>query len=310
MATSTGTATDYLDLIAKFVTFVTGLGTNPWTVQRNTVGAGPVGEVILKAPGLAGTDQIFVGIQPFANVTADYYNWRLAGFTGYNNALAFGAQAGVMQNVFLTLWNSSIPYWFIANGRRAIIVAKVSTSYVVAYLGFIHQYASPAQYPYPLFVGGNLAWETEPPANNVNWRWSLSDNHNHNFPFSNDVTIGSGIQLNTNSARLKSPAGVWLGLKAGKDGVYQDLDASSIWPYMAGMANLQQNLGTPAQSPVLPVILHDNTPEVYGEFDGLAATSGQGIASEDTLTVGSDSWLVVQDVFRTDRNRYCAVRLV
>lgn len=314
MATASGTATDYLDLISRLIAFVTGLSApQTWVIQRSNVAGtagAPTGEVILKAPGLAGTDQIFVGVQPFANVTADYYNWRLGGFTGYNNALAFNAQPGQMSNVFATLWDSPIPYWFVANGRRAIIVAKISTSYVLVHLGLIHAYASPAQYPYPLLIGGNLAWESEPPGNSVNWRWSLPDNHNHNFPWSNKVTIGSGIQNNTYSMRLKSPAGVWLALGCGQDGQLQDLDAFNIWPYMAGMANLQQNLGSPAQSPVLPIILHDFTPEVYGEIDGLAATSGQGIASEDTLTVGSDSWLVVQDVFRTDRNRYAALRLV
>jgi hypothetical protein len=72
---------------------------------------------------------------------------------------------------------------------------------------------------------------------------------------------------------------------------------------------LTQNLGA-TQSPVLPIILHDNTPEVYGELDGVLATSGQAIASEDTLTVGADSYLVVQNVFRTGRNQYCAVKLV
>jgi hypothetical protein len=314
MATASGTATDYLDLLSLFRVFVTGLaGPETWVVQRNTLGGtagAPTGDLILKAPGLAGTDQIFVGVQPFANVTADYFNWRLGGFTGYDNALAFGAQPGVMQNVFATLWNSPIDYWFSANGRRAYIVAKISTSYILIYLGLYHAYASPAQYPLPMLIGGNLAWETELPFNSVNWRWSLSDNHNHNFPWSNKVTIGAGIQANTHSMRIRSPAGVWLPMAMGLDGVPTDQDAYNIWPYMAGMTNLQQNLGSPAQSPVLPIILHDATPEVYGELDGIAATSGQGIASEDILTVGSDSWLVVQDVFRTDRNRYCAVRLV
>lgn len=312
MATASGTATDYLDLLTRFITFVTGLaGPETWVVQRNTLGAGPVGEVILKAPGLAGTDAIYVGIQPFANVTADYYDWRLAGFTGFNNALAWNAQPGYMGKVFTSLWNSPIPYWFVANGRRAIIVSKISTSYMMTYLGFIHQYASPAQYPYPLFIGGNITHEDpEPAGNSTTWRWSLADNHNHNFPFSNDVNIGSGVIQDTRSARLKSPAGVWLGLKTGSNGGYEDADTSNIWPYMAGMNNLQQNLGAPTQSPILPIILHDATPEVYGELDGVVATSGQGIGAEDTLTVGTDNYLVVQDVFRTDRNRYCAVRLV
>jgi hypothetical protein len=303
------TATDYLDLLNRLVAFATGLAANPWVVMRNTLGgtiAAPTGEVILKGVGSAGTDQIFVGIQPFANSTADYYNWRLAGFTGFDNSLAWSAQPGVMQNVFLTLWNAPIPYTFVGNGRRLIVIAKISTFQMIAYLGFINQYASPAQYPYPLAIGGNLAEGQEPAGNSTAWRWSVPDNTNHNFPHSNSVNT-FGVPANTYQLRLRSPAGVWLALRAADNGSYGDFN---IWPFSGGMGNLQQNLGPTAQSPILPLILYDTTPEVYGEFDGVAATSGQNIGAEDLLTVGTDNWFVVQDVFRTTRDRYSCVRLV
>jgi hypothetical protein len=309
MAVEQGTATDYLDLLAKLRIFLTGMAVNPWTVLRNTLGGTisvPTGELIMRAPGAAGTDQIFVGIMPFANATADYYDWRLAGFTGFDNSLAWGAQPGVMQNVFLTLWNAPIPYTFIGNGRRVIIIAKISTFQCSAYLGFINQYASPAQYPYPLAIGGNMAHGQEPAFNLTDWRWSTPDNRNHNFPHSNSVNT-FGTPANTYQLRLRSPAGVWLSLRAGDNGTYGDYN---IWPYTGGMGNLQQNLGPTAQSPILPIILSDSTPEVYGEFDGVGATSGQNIGAEDLLTVGADSWFVVQDVFRTTRDRYSVARLV
>lgn len=309
MAVEINTATDYIDLLNRLRVFLTGMVANPWTVLRNTIGgtvAIPTGELILQAPGLAGTDQIFVGIQPFANSVTDYYNWRLAGFTGYGNALAFSAQPGVMQNVFSSLWASAIPYWFIGNGRRVIVVAKVSTSYVMIYLGLYNSYHSPAQYPYPMAIGGNMAHGTEPAANDPAWRWSVNDNRNHNFPFSSNVNT-FGTPNNTRQLRMRLPSGFWAALQAQDNGVYGDYN---LWPYSGSMSNLIQNLGTPTQSPLFPIVMYDATPEVYGEFDGVFATSGQGIAAEDTLTVGADSYLVVQDVFRTARNMYCAVRLV
>jgi hypothetical protein len=310
MAVEIGTATGYKDLLAKLRTFLTGLAVNPWTSLRYTVGGGTnPDELILRAPGLAGTDQIYVGITTFENATADYFNWRLAGFTGYNAALAFGAQPGVMQKVHLTLWNSPIPYWFVANGRRVIIVAKVSTFYMTGYLGFINQYPSPNQYPYPLIVGGNWAIDPEPALTSVSWRWSNTFFTNTNFPMSTSWDPGGGIiRANTSTLRIRKPDGTWGFMRAGSNGAYQDLDDSTIWPYMAGMANLQANLGAD-QSPVFPIILHDNTPEVFGELDGVYATSGQARASEDTITVGADSLLVVQNVMRTGRNTYCAVKL-
>jgi hypothetical protein len=312
MAVSTGTATDYKDLLSRLRTFLTGMAVagadRPWTSLRYTVGgAGLADELILRAPGSGGTDQIFVGITTFENATADYYNWRLMGCTGYDGSLTFAGQPGVMQNVFFTLWNSPIPYTFVANGRRCVVVAQISSSWVMLYLGFINQYPSPAQYPYPLLVGGNMAWETEPAGNSTSWRWSQGDNRNHNFPFSNFVNTGGGLAVNTMQMRLRSPAGVWLGLKTGDNGAYFD-GGTNIWPYMAGMANLQQNLGATPQSPAMPIILHDPSPEVFGELDGVVATSGQGVASGDLLSISGVDHLVVQDVFRTSRERYCAVR--
>lgn len=311
MATEIGTATGYKDLLAKLRTFLTGLAVNPWTSLRYTVGGGVAAdECILRAPGLAGTDQIFVGITTFENATADYFNWRLGGFTGFNNALAFGAQPGVMQNVFVQLWNSPIPYWFVANGRRVIMVAKVSTNYHMMYLGFLNQYASPNQYPYPLAIGGNFAMSPEPALTDVAWRWSNTFFTRQNFPMSTRWDPGGGVIAdNTSTLRLRAPNGLWKAMRCGPNGSYSDVDDSTVWPYMAGMVNLQANLGAD-QSPVFPIILHDNTPEVYGELDGVYATSGQGRASEDTLTEGADSLLMVQNVTKTARNDYCAVRLV
>jgi hypothetical protein len=108
----------------------------PWTSLRRTAGT----EMIWQAPGNGNSDQIIVGAQVFSNVGADYYNWRLGGFTGFNSAVAFNQQAGYLSigqavsSPVLNLWNQNTPYWFVANGRRAIVVAKVSTVYVMAYL--------------------------------------------------------------------------------------------------------------------------------------------------------------------------------
>jgi hypothetical protein len=280
--------------------------------MRYVVGGGVApDELILRAPGLAGADQIFVGVTTFENATADYYNWRLGGFTGFNNALLFGAQPGVNQNTFLLLWNSPIPYWFVANGRRVIIVTKISTNYMMAYLGFINPYPSPNQYPYPLAIGGSFAISGEPLATDTAWRWSSTFITANNFPMSSKWDPGGGVIAdNTSSLRLRKPNGIWMALNTGFNAAYQDTDNSTIWPYMAGMINLQQNLGPAAQSPLLPVILHDNTPEVYGELDGVLATSGQAIASEDIIQESGSDHLVVQNIFRTGRNSYCAVKLV
>ncbi|MGH9782004.1 MAG: hypothetical protein ACRD33_09315, partial [Candidatus Acidiferrales bacterium] len=123
--------------------------TPPWTSERRTSGV----EMIWQAPGNGGLDAILVGAKIFSDVGGNYFNWRLGGFTAFNSAVVFNQQAGYVGGAsqanpspVLTLWNSSIPYWFIANGRRVIVIAKVSTVYACAYLGFMNSYMAPGAY--------------------------------------------------------------------------------------------------------------------------------------------------------------------
>ncbi len=114
--------------------------TPPWTSLRRVSGS----EMIWQAPGNGGLDEIIVGAKTFNDVGTDYWNWRLGGFTAYNSGAVFNQQPGyiggagqALASPVFTLWDSTIPFWFVANGRRVIVVAKVSTVYVAAYLGFM-----------------------------------------------------------------------------------------------------------------------------------------------------------------------------
>jgi hypothetical protein len=116
-----------------------GLDTDIWTVERWDTNLGGAGEyeLILNGPG-SGSDEIFVGIQTYSNVGGDYYNWKMAGFTGYTGGILFSNQPGCTAGRWprMLLSNSNISYWFVANGRRFIVVAKISGVYEACYLGF------------------------------------------------------------------------------------------------------------------------------------------------------------------------------
>ena len=186
--------------------------TPPWTSLRRTAGQ----EMIWQAPGNGGLDQIIVGASAFTNVSADYYNWRLGGFTAFNSALAFNLQAGyvspgqAVSSPALNLWNNSTPYWFIANGRRVIVIAKVSTVYVCAYLGLLNSYMSPGSYPLPLVVGGSMAWASEPVSTSATWRWSYGGAEITSFP----IPIASMASDFQSQMRLRLPGGTWRGFDA------------------------------------------------------------------------------------------------
>lgn len=316
MAIEIGTATSYKDLLAKLRTFLTGLAADPWVSERYTTGAGVLpDELILKGVGNGGGDEIYVGIQTFADVAADYYNWRLGGFTGFDAGLAFAAQPGAMTRPSLTLWNSTIPYWFVANGRRFIVVAKISTVYVSMYAGFITPYASPAQYPYPLAVGGNLVHTgAEPALTSVLWRWSNTATQNRNYPMGIPTGSIATYTADECALRLRMADGSWKGFVAGGASALNDNMTSpnggTLWPYSSSMLNIQRNLGSTVQYPLLPIILHGNEINCLGELDGVFATTGQSLAVEDLIQYVAQDYLAVQNVHRTSREEYFAVRLV
>jgi hypothetical protein len=287
--------------------------TPPWTSLRRTAGT----EMIWQAPGNGNLDQIFVGAETFSNVGADYYNWRLGGFTAFDSSLAFESQAGyiggpgqTVPSPVLNLWDSSIPYWFIANGRRVIVIAKVSTIYVACYLGFMSTYMSPGSFPYPLVVGGSMAWgggsiTGEPAADDARWRWSYVGNELRDFPspFPNALSFDSQSTL-----RLRLSTGEWKGFS----GSTNDPTFGRVWPYgdansNVGMANWTTNLD--GGYTLFPIVLFDALPNVYGELEGIVATTGYQQSSENTITIGGTQYLVVQNVNRTTSIDYFAVKL-
>lgn len=286
MAVETGTATNYLDLLDKLRLFASTNSTlvaagEDWSVERWTGG----NELILKGPGLAAADEIYVGIQTFYSTPSDYFNWTLMGATGYVSGNLFTAQPGISTLKYTYLWNSSIPYWFVGSGRRLIVVAKISTVYQMAYLGLILPYTLPGQWPYPLAVGGTgtvstLRWSSVADSHTAFWAGYITS------PL--DLRLGSGTwvhPVDNGSVRL-SPD-------------YNQAGPSTLITCPGG------------DYPILPKVIASSSPiNTYGELDGVFHTSGYSAASEDTVTVGTDDYLIVQDVFRTGIKNFCAVKLV
>ena len=121
MAFTSGTAADYLDLLNRLKQFVTQdmLPANErWSVLCWV--PGPPAELVLQGPGLAGTEQINVGI--LSEAGADYGNWKLRGFVGWNPGQTFDGQYNPGGPFYTLLMASAMPYWIVANGRRIVNV--------------------------------------------------------------------------------------------------------------------------------------------------------------------------------------------
>lgn len=289
----TGTATAWDDLLTKVVAHLqhASLGTEAWTLlATDTTSVANEKFVYLKGPGLSASENIYVNIRQYRDIAGDYYNWQLRGAVSYNGALTFATQPGFSPPANVCLWQSSIPYWLIANGRRFILVAKVSTTYATAYGGFILPYATPTEMPYPMFVGGNASTSTK--------RWSAGD-----------YTLGGFWDAPSGTTYLRHFDGSWLEIyNYSAGGTRNQTTISLVWPFEIDM-NIGKNVN--GNYSLLPSILHSSTNggNVYGELEGVFFTSGAGVGAEDILQIGGDNYLVVPSVYRNGARDYCAIKL-
>lgn len=303
MSVSTGTATDYNDLLNKLVTFLTtdatltAAGQNWTKLAQNTTGYtysgdNVVNEYYLKAPGLSTTESIYINLQAYNNSGGGYYNWRLAGATGYNSGQVFASQPGISPFSYMTAWQNSIPYTFIANGQRVIVIAQIGTVYASCYLGKFNVYGTPSQYPYPLAIGGNAN------ANNTVYSNSTANNQAFFDPLAMYVCwVDSTWQVVQN-----------------QNSVGTGLASFNVFPYAYGTNNsnsqptfMTTNLD--GSYPLFAARLEMSAPSnnEIGELDGVFFTPGTSLTSGSTITVGSSTYLALQNVFRTGLNNFAAI---
>jgi hypothetical protein len=244
-------------------------------------------ELIVRSPGLSGTEQIFWGLRTYENVGADYYNLLCMVATGYVAGNTFDTQPGAVYSG-VPAHNQRIDYWLTLNGQRIAGMLKVGTPvYEHFYLGKLLPYARPSQYPYPVVCGGALDGASAT-------RFSET---------SHDFYVRGG----NNRGRLRTPSG-WVQLYC--------------WPWSTGssyntIAGSGSDSGadshilrdTGGQYPLLPLMLHDNSANIYGELDGVYFVSGFNNAVENTLTISGVTYVVGQSVYCTSHRDYLALRL-
>lgn len=238
-------------------------------------------ELIMMAPGLTGLEEIYFGLRTYHDVGADYYNLLAGMFTGYVPGNSFDTQPGAAL-AGVPAHNNRIDYWLSMNGQRIAMGMKVGTPvFEHFYLGKFLPYSRPSQYPYPVVCGGMLVGAAAT-------RFSETA---HDF------------YLRGNNARgqLRTPAG-WINMHC-----YPWGDAFIAGNSTSGTS--MQLRDTESEYALLPVELHDNSANLYGQLDGIHYISGFNNAVENTLTIGADDYVVMQSVARTGHTDYYAMRL-
>lgn len=240
-------------------------------------------QLIMKAPGLTGDEEIFMGFRTYQNADADYYNFLAGVFTGYVSSNSFDTQPGARLSG-VPAHNNRIDYWLTLNSQRLVLAMKVGTPvYETAYIGKMLPYARPSQYPYPVVCSGML-------------------NGAAALRFS-DTSANHSVGFKGNSARM--------GLRTNDNWVNA---YGYPWgnAYIAGTGASTSNTNlrdTDGMYHLMPIELHDNTANIWGALDGVFYISGFNNAVENTVTVDGEDYIIMQDSFRTDAASYFAIRL-
>ncbi len=255
-------------------------GANGWAVLRyDTASANR--ELIIKGPGLSGTEEIFVGFRTYQDASADYYNLLAGVFTGYVAGNTFDTQPGARLSG-VPAHNNRIDYWLTVNPQRIALAMKVGTPvYESCYVGKMLPYARPSQYPYPVVCAGMLNGAAAT-------RFSETA---HSMGYKGNT---AALALRTNDAWAQPRCYPWGNT------------------FVAGAATTATNTSLRDTGDVyhlLPVELHDNSANLWGALDGIYYISGFNNAVENTVSIGADTYVVIQDVARTGHTDYYALRM-
>ena len=230
-------------------------------------------EYILKGIG-GGSDEIFVGYREETDGSI-YFNWQVQGFTGYIAANDFDAQPGWELGIYSVLTSGNFDILIIENARRFIVIPIIGSIYGHIYLGWILPIATPSQWDYPLFKGGD----------------------------SNTLSTAIGATPN-HEAWWKDP-------KYGDMYNNDTWDANSdIWPY--NRYTLQKT--EESEFPLFPVtVINQTTSEkkIYGEAEGCFYVDADGgaVTVFDSVVVDEEFFFISQNVNQVSDKNLMALRL-
>jgi hypothetical protein len=300
VAYASGTATDFLDLYNKLRDFLKTNSTLVAAGQAWTQISGPTGtltdtsEIVMKGPG-AGTDEILVGMRANISVGGDYYNINFSGFTTWNPATSYAGQVNSTHDYMLNCWNQPMPYWFVANGRRFIVVVRVASVYMSAYCGFILPYVLPNLWPYPLFIGACSRTPT--------WRYSVAT-----------PNMSAFFDPGETNASLMFPDVIWRGVvnrfDSGGGGIYGPARENvNTHPFRFDNAPIRENLDGSYNLEQVSIICQNPYLAQLGALQGVFRVSGFANAAENIVTNGGINHLVIPNVMRVSWDDFAAIAL-
>lgn len=306
MAFTTGTVTDYKDLLSDLKDF---LEANDWTIEAFSLGATmtDLASLVVTGPGIVGGQQPHISIATEANTGLNAYGWRVTGHPGYDSGLPFGGQINNGPIHYYLLWPNEMDYWFYVNDRRFIVVAKIGTYYMSMYAGFFLPYALPTEYPFPIFVGATASTLQVYNLNNSMIRSFCDPSQNAASYYRREGLTWGGLLNSYNATNAID--------SYGSHGV------PTIWPYRTNVVDGDLNTSDQAwgffrnlrplangKMPMWQVHIIDPVEAVVaGVLDGVFATGGFNRAPEQIVTVDAQDYRLFISGGVNDPKHYFAV---
>ena len=305
MAFTSGSATDYKDLLDKLRAYLVAQG---WTVNRwtNPAGLTTISELAVVGPGSAGGQPVNVSIQTAFDTTTNAYSWKVCGHQTFDAARDFGLHPFNGPQHYFNLWPNAIDYRFYVNNRRFIVIAKIGVVYLSMYAGFFLPFCLPTEYPYPFYIGATGSYGA--PYTNLNG------------------DLRSAFDPGANAASYLRRDGMTWGTFANSNAVANSNDAywsadKYTWPNRVGRADdndtnqdyshgylqmLRPNVG--GKLPLWQIMLVDHSDRfLAGMLDGVFATGGFNRVAEQVITNGATNYRLFINVGRTRPKDYFAV---
>lgn len=324
---------------------------------------------MLEGSGLAAADEIHVMIKTYTQVNGfdDAFNWQLMGATSYNNTLPIHSQVGLNTTQIdtghgglnltdaggcvMVLKNNDadpdIAWWIRHTGRQITLVCKVesnsTTQYSSMYVGFLNQFGTDTEYPYPLV--------TVTGTNDLNRTWFDSSNLSGGLlesyynatgdpqgpgfvrkPDGSWMAFASTTSSSASNRNLETEFGIYPFINptsiAAPD---QKVNLNSFIEFAAGIIPATGVPGVPTlqlkPTPgtgddyywlVPPIVgrwensgvnLYPEAYNLFGELDGIFwfSTGGNSIVSEDRFVLGTKRYSIFQNGNRTQSWSYMAI---
>lgn len=246
-------------------------------------------ELILRSPAGA-----HVGIRTETAADGSYKNLLLQGYRSFEPEASFHGQFGAIAHNGASARCPSMPLqdlpltvWLAISDRRIMLVAKLSSVYVAAHLGYLLPFASDADYPEPLLIGGSITDNAK--------LWSGTTDNQNIFLFG---TGGSRPGF----PKVLLPNGNWQSISFSGNA---SSNLAAIFPFNGGLEQLGRSFDD--SHSMFQAMVVSGLPGVesqpwegewLGYIEGVFGTDAEAVTSESQFVLLSRTFIVFPNVFR------------